>query len=523
MFSYPVTASPTVSLERGDYRMRAPPRRPPPLLFKEQVRPPPRGQHHDVSRRITLLLLFLVVAALSCFGAAYYLFAARWEQRTASFHSTETNPSHKANAMALGIDPHQKFISYLPHSGFHNQRIAFENALVLAFALRRTLLVPPIRLANKPIRYVEFDTLVRHHELASKEGLHHCPRLPPYLSRPLECLDYFESSYLPWSWLVDLSAPARQSRIIQLPNVSQRSLRRHLNLEERDIYNLKDRSPYQFRFLDSKTDVSLKPDRYAQVFHFSDLAIVNTRLLQLGTLFGTSRLRLRDPVNLAYQRVVRQTMIFTNQNLSQVADSITRSLGGRFLAAHIRLGDGYFKADADQTIKSIWWSLILDVLGFSPIEACHLQLEQSGFENFNCLRELTCTGNCSLFTTVSDIRLPVLRSTCRFPRHPKGPYELLNIPLYVATDLQHPESDNALHLLRQTFPCIFFLADFPQHIRTLGSLTSPYDGVPLQPFLLPFIDAMVAAKALGFVGTRGSTFSKFVTTLWHFHHEEGTI
>jgi hypothetical protein len=30
---------------------------------------------------------------------------------------------------------------------------------------------------------------------------------------------------------------------------------------------------------------------------------------------------------------------------------------------------------------------------------------------------------------------------------------------------------------------------------------------------------MVAAKALAFVGTQGSTFSKFVTTLGHFYHD----
>jgi hypothetical protein len=523
MFPSKVADSPTVSLERGDYRMRAPPRRPPPvLLFQEQARPAPRSQRQDVTRNITLLLLFLAIATLSCFGAAYYLFAKRWAHRTVSPHPSETNASHQANATAfidqLRISPDEKYLSYLPHSGFHNQRIAFENALVLAFALRRTLLVPPIRLANKPIRYVEFDTLVRHHELSSKLGLQHCPQVPSYLSRPLECLEYFESSYLPWSLLVDLSLP-----LIQLPNVSQRWLREHLCLKENDIYTLKDRSPYQFRFLDTNTDSSSTSDRYAQDVYFSDLSAVNTRLIQLGTLFGTSRLRLKDPTNLAYQRSVRHSMIFINQDLSQVADSIAISLNHHFLAVHIRIGDGSFKADAERSVKSIWWTLLKDVLGFSPAETCRLQAKFSGLGNLNCSKEFTCTRNCSLFTTVPTVPFPVSRVTCRSPRHHEGPFELLNIPLYVATDLRHPESDHALHLLRRTFPCIFFLTDFTRHIRQLKSVTSPYDGVQLQPFLLPFIDAMVAAKALAFVGTQGSTFSKFVTTLWHFYHDPGPI
>ena len=524
MFPYKgasANASPTVSLERGDYRMRAPHRRPPPLLlFQEPAAvPAPCRQRHNPSRNITLLLLLLAAGTLSCFGAAYYLFATRWAPPTESPDSIETNANYQANATAfIDTSPDQKFLSYLPHSGFHNQRIAFENALVLAFALRRTLLVPPFRLANKPIRYVEFDTLVRHHELSSKVGLQHCPQVPSYLSRPLECLQYFESSHLPWSWLVDLSVPAAHLPLIQLPTSSQRWLHDHLYLNESDIYALKDRSPYQFRFLDTNTDSSPKRDRYAQDVYLFNLIAVKARLLQLGTLFGTARLRLKDPINLAYQHTVRQSMIFTNQNLSQVADSIAVALSDYFLAVHIRISDGSFKADAEQTVKSIWWSLLQDILGFSPAETCHLQGILSGFGNLNCSMEFTCTGGCSPLTTVSTIPFPVSGGPCRSPLHREGPYELLNTPLYVATDLQHPESDNALHLLRRTFPCIFFLADFPQHIQQLESLRSPYDGVQLEPFLLPFIDAMVAAKALAFVGTQGSTFSKFVTTLWHVYH-----
>ena len=515
-------ASPTVSLEKGHYRMRAPPRRPPTLIFQEEVGPAPRRQHQDVSRNITLLLLLLAAATLSCFGAAYYLFATRWALRIVTSDSSETNASYQANATVLidrpQITPHEKYLSYLPHSGFHNQRIAFENAVVLAFALRRTLLVPPIRLANKPIRYVEFDTLVQHHELSSKEGLQHCPQVASYLSRPLECLGYFESSYLPWSWLVNSSTPAGRLPVIQLPNVSQRWLSENFALKETDIYKLKDRSPYQFRFLDTKASTPTTSNRYAQDVYFSDLTTINARLLQLGTLFGTSRLRLKDPTNLAYQRTVRQSMLFTNQNLSQVADSIAISLGGYFLAVHIRIGDGYFKTEAELTIRLIWLSLLQDVLGFSAAETCRLQSKFSGLGDFNCTKEFICPGNCSLLTTVSNFPFPMPRVTCRFSRHREGLYELLNIPLYVATDLRHPQSNHALRLLRRTFPCIFFLMDFPQPLRQLDSVKSPYDDVRLQPFLLPFIDAMVAGKALAFVGTQGSTFSKFVTTLWHLHH-----
>lgn len=42
--------------------------------------------------------------------------------------------------------PSTKFLSYVPHSGFHNQRIELENALTLSRLLNRTLLISNFRL-----------------------------------------------------------------------------------------------------------------------------------------------------------------------------------------------------------------------------------------------------------------------------------------------------------------------------------------------------------------------------------------
>ncbi|CAG8827001.1 34060_t:CDS:2, partial [Racocetra persica] len=38
----------------------------------------------------------------------------------------------------------EKFLAYLPHDGFNNQRIELENAIFLAWFLNRTLIIPPI-------------------------------------------------------------------------------------------------------------------------------------------------------------------------------------------------------------------------------------------------------------------------------------------------------------------------------------------------------------------------------------------
>jgi hypothetical protein len=61
----------------------------------------------------------------------------------------------------------RKYISYLPHSGFHNQRVELMNALFLASYLNRTLLVPPIWINGAPAAG-SYDKLVEGWESFSK-------------------------------------------------------------------------------------------------------------------------------------------------------------------------------------------------------------------------------------------------------------------------------------------------------------------------------------------------------------------
>ncbi|GAA6060403.1 hypothetical protein JCM10212_004656 [Sporobolomyces blumeae] len=52
--------------------------------------------------------------------------------------------SHADGSRRGSDDPTEKYIGYLPHSGFHNQRAALQNALYLGALLNRTVLVPPV-------------------------------------------------------------------------------------------------------------------------------------------------------------------------------------------------------------------------------------------------------------------------------------------------------------------------------------------------------------------------------------------
>ncbi|KAF9528507.1 hypothetical protein CPB83DRAFT_883472 [Crepidotus variabilis] len=416
----------------------------------------------------------------------------------------------------------KRYMTYLPHSGFHNQRIAFENALVLAYALRRTLIIPPIRLGNKPIRYVEYDTLVMHHELSTKDGLQHCLQVPSAVSSPLECLGYFTWTTVPWIWLVNLTMISNVQPLLHLPSSSQHWFRQQFNLTDDDIEVLRDETPYQFRFLDTDTDSSPPTDRYSQDVHISDLATSNATLLQFGTLFGTSRLRLRDKVQLDYQRLIRENMAITNQDLTKVVRFIALQLQDDFVSVHLRAGDGHFKHEVSATVNNVWRKLLRDVMHFSDVTICDFAREVTGTDVLHCSTGQQRFGNCTApLTTPKSLasKRSIDTLQCRSTLHQNTAYTGFNMPLYVATDLRDPEIHPDLELFRITFPCIFFLNDFLPALQPLKALRSPYDGVDLYPFLLPLVDGMVASEALRFVGTEGSTFSKFVMNLWKNDHE----
>ncbi|KAG0096304.1 hypothetical protein BGZ93_004743 [Podila epicladia] len=74
------------------------------------------------------------------------------------------------------LDPTEKYITFLPHSGFHNQRSELENALVLARLLNRTLIIPKVYL-GPPMPWLTFHLLHSRLLYQTKTGLEHCRAL----------------------------------------------------------------------------------------------------------------------------------------------------------------------------------------------------------------------------------------------------------------------------------------------------------------------------------------------------------
>ncbi|PIL35934.1 hypothetical protein GSI_01594 [Ganoderma sinense ZZ0214-1] len=411
--------------------------------------------------------------------------------------------------------------------GFHNQRIALENALVLARLLNRTLLLPPVRL-GVPLAYVPFDDLYRMAANATKSGLEHCATIHARPSPAPECENYESYTHIPWGWLVDL--PALQSAQPLLPgwNFTDAWLQTHLNLSAGDVFRLKDSSRNQHAFQDfvpPRRPLRPSPPRkFSEPLHLSALARRPEQLLMLGSLFGSSRLHLRARANRDMRRQVREKMVFTNPHLAAVADAIRAALGGTYLAVHLRIEDGYFEVKAQKNVRRTWWRLLQVGLGFSDDEIASLEEELLPEEE---------PLDPPIFATDSSVLrfphppLPPFPSnastaagfSCRGLLHSAPHLKRLNAPLYISTDAGSPTLNPLLWRFLRTFPCTFFLEDFTEQTRPLGALRSEMDGVPLAKFLMPFVDAMVAGQAYQVVGTELSTFSGFVTdVLWRRYH-----
>ncbi|KAF9179117.1 hypothetical protein BGZ50_007214 [Haplosporangium sp. Z 11] len=73
----------------------------------------------------------------------------------------------------IDLDPTIKYLTFLPHSGFHNQRSELENALLLARLLNRTLIMPKVYL-GPPMPWFTFPKLHERLLYRTKIGLGHC-------------------------------------------------------------------------------------------------------------------------------------------------------------------------------------------------------------------------------------------------------------------------------------------------------------------------------------------------------------
>ncbi|KZT62350.1 hypothetical protein CALCODRAFT_490155 [Calocera cornea HHB12733] len=411
--------------------------------------------------------------------------------------------------------PTEKYLTYLPHSGLHNQLIELQNALLLAALLGRTLLVPEVRVgraaawrASGVLRGVLGCGL-------DLEG-------DGETAQARECEQEGDYAYVPMTSLFSLPP---HSAVRTLPLPSPLPLAHHLstlNITPLSTFHLPDTHPYQHKFFELST-LARPMGRYSTRVNLDDLAreTRHHRLLSLGSLFGTSRIKLASRPAKALRRTIKAATTFSHPAVLRSAKRVIRKLGGRdaYVAAHVRLGDGEFEKEGEGRVREVWWALVRS-LGLPEELAGEVERWAHSIPGRNAtLAEL---GPPPLeppedrqvlkspHPPLKPFRTPPPRPAlaCAGPLHTRPELQALNTPLFLATP--SPSSPLLAPLLR-TFPCSFSLSHPALHtlVQPVRQLTTE-DGRTAGTWLQGAVDALVASEGRWVKGTRGSTFSGWV-------------
>lgn len=418
--------------------------------------------------------------------------------------------------------PKEKFITYLPHSGFHNQRIELENALLLASYLNRTLLLPSVYLGNPAFPWLRFDKMYERLLLQTKNGLDYCSQIRADEPFPTECLNYPRWTTVPWTFFYDFNKIRQRIRIVFRPDLSLEWIKDSLNVKSEDIYLFKDHSPFDFRVYDlpeSNTPLS----RFVNRVDISTLEAIEERVIHFGSVFGSYRVLAQSQQNRELLKWVRKNMIFSHPTLVDTATRIVSQLGD-FVGIHLRVGDGLFKVRASIHVDDIFHKLVNDYTDLTKqdlLEKYDVDHDQDRKENQEYeIRKLRSEEDEAVNTFEKPITVehptdinsrlgpsssPLCKSNDRFAR----------TTIYIATDCPNPREHPLLRKLFQVFPCIFVLSDFKQELTELAKIQVIDEKVKLQSYLIPMVDAMIASQGHTFYGTNSSTFSTYIERQLH--------
>lgn len=467
-----------------------------------------RRRRRRISTVSTLIGAAFVVALLYLWSSRYIIHGKNRVLEHITYSWTTSN-----NPYSLPTYGASRFLAYLPHSGFHNQRIELENALVLSKLLNRTLVLPLARLGANPLPYKPFDELLKNYVQSDKSWLSHCHKADTaHNSTVKECRKFERYTHISWQDIVDIARlKGLGIDMVERWDFGTTWFGDSLRVHPEDIYWLKDTSPYEFQFYDDSGNAGL-PGKYLRKMSIQELDTITRghALLHLGTLFGTSRLRLTTSLNKALRTQIRTAMKFTNPFLLSLANRIVSHMGGQdsFYAAHLRLSDGLFSERAISNAHGIWEKLLREcyTLPNQTIRQFGLSLQVIRHHTHSSTpRHVPLQGTPSLLSlschTIHD--------------HPRS----LSTPLFIATDALSPRTHPALDIFSATFPCLFYLAEFQGIVEILEKQVNPLDGSPMARFLLPFVDALVASRAASIIGTPESTFSRYIEDiLWPVEH-----
>ncbi|CAO3640606.1 unnamed protein product [Cunninghamella blakesleeana] len=397
-----------------------------------------------------------------------------------------------------GKDMEEKYLSYLPHSGFHNQRIAMVNALLLAHCLNRTLLLPPVKL-GAPIHWRKHESLELYHRRLSKATLNHCQL---YLiqnndqSIPSECEKSFKYTSLRWDRLFSLEGIKQKVRIRYRDDYDRHYLEKKYGITKADTYYIKDELLYDYRIIENGLGGLHK---YQRIIKVEDLVLRKERLISFGSLFGNGRMILQDKSLLTY---LNQQLIFDKSALPDLFNEMERMLsiiGGptSYISIHARTGDSIFERFAPQVMEKLWTNL----QRYVPILQESKYLEQEQFEKEQQDSSYKCYESSNTLGPAIDWEQ-------------KKVINQRSLVMFMATDSMNPRENDLFKNIYERFPCIVTLNDlFDFKSSPLATMINPEDGINYGKFLIPFLDGLMASRGQTFNGSIWSTFSKYIEYL----------
>ncbi|KAI8388077.1 uncharacterized protein BYT42DRAFT_475795, partial [Radiomyces spectabilis] len=380
----------------------------------------------------------------------------------------------------------EKYLTFLPHSGLHNQRLALINAMVLAKATNRTLIMPPVNIGKAANWRSDNILAKRLSECVSK-----------HRSFARHCGIYRKVVPISVATVFDLTAVrAAGIRTIQRDDMDLNYFRNRLDLNSDDIYTVQDRTRFSYRIYDSREN-QMDVRNYEQRINLEDLQARPERLIQFGSLFGTPRLALqRGDLDWLRENLFTE-MGMAHPIVTEQALQVIGRLGGpgQFTSLHFRQGDGVFRATVAKTMARI--NMIL-----SRKQDLNDAMTAEDEERITSIGLLGRTNDREEHLTQCIL---AQRSYAVHPR--------LQL-IFMATDARQPRQ--TLPQLHEEYVCLFSLSDFPDILESTLTITpAPAEQAELYPshlgpLLYPLIDAEIASYASSFIPTPKSTFSKYI-------------
>ncbi|KAG0175733.1 hypothetical protein DFQ28_003211 [Apophysomyces sp. BC1034] len=416
----------------------------------------------------------------------------------------------------------ERYLAYLPHSGLSNQRIELANALLLAAMLKRTLIIPPAFLGNV-MGWMTKDQLMDHLGWLTipKDFATICApptrdRLATYVRRS-KCEEYRNFGALAWTDLHDFSRLAPYVRIQHYPVVSLTRLQQDLGLQENETYVYTDEALYDWRLyedpaeakhlLETKTNYidSFTGRKYYKVFTLNQWQDRPEKLLQLGGIFGSTRLSVVKPEHVALRQLIAETLRYRlDTPLGDTVKQIVNHLGGKgtFMSVHFRTGDSPFRGRLNENLNTFLRQMA----------------KHTGATLIEPVETLNETKRIPLLPP-QNLNMPPWSIFCRnVPPNKSQTLDGLGarVLTYIATDHPRPrQNDSKLLPWFDNFPCTITLNDIPDHLfETLNQIHDLVDPTKsLKSFLIPLLDGMVAAHAREVFTTPRSTFSRYIGEL----------